>query len=103
GGEAWHLSAEDGRTCSVPITPRMATVSFDILIAAASEGAGIALLPAANCKDALASKALTQILPAWSGIDGIVHVLFGSRRGMLPGVRAVIDFAAAALKSSTAL
>ena len=32
--------------------------------------------------------------------DGILHLVFASRRGMLPGVRAVIDFVAAALKSS---
>ena len=37
----------------------------------------------------------------WSGTDGILHVVFASRRGMLPSVRAVIDFVAAALKSST--
>lgn len=100
GGEVWHLTATDGQTCTVPITPRMATGSFDILTTAAAQGAGIALLPAANCRDALTSGALMQILPAWSGIDGIVHLIFASRRGMLPGVRAVIDFAASALKSS---
>jgi hypothetical protein len=31
-----------------------------------------------------------------------VHLVFASRRGMLPGVRAVIDFVAASLKSSVA-
>jgi DNA-binding transcriptional LysR family regulator len=40
------------------------------------------------------------VLPEWSGTDGILHLVFASRRGMLPAVRAVIDFAAAALKSS---
>jgi DNA-binding transcriptional LysR family regulator len=100
GGEIWHLTAEDGRTSTVAIEPRIATGSFEILIAAASQGAGIALLPATNCREALASGALVQVLPQWSGIDGIVHLVFASRRGMLPGVRAVIDFVAAALKSS---
>jgi DNA-binding transcriptional LysR family regulator len=100
GGDILHLTAEDGRTSTVVIEPRIATGSFEILIAAACQGAGIALLPAANCQDALASGALVQVLPQWSGIDGIVHLVFASRRGMLPGVRAVIDFVAAALKSS---
>jgi DNA-binding transcriptional LysR family regulator len=100
GREVWHLTADDGRSSAVPIVPRMATNSFDVLIAAACQGAGIALLPAANCGEALASGALVQVLPEWSGTDGIVHIVFVSRRGMLPGVRAVIDFAAAALKSS---
>jgi DNA-binding transcriptional LysR family regulator len=78
----------------------MATGSFEILIAAACQGIGIALLPAANCRHALSTGALVQVLPEWSGIDGIVHLVFASRRGMLPSVRAVIDFVAAALKSS---
>ena len=44
--------------------------------------------------------ALVRVLPEWSGTDGIMHLVFASRRGMLPSVRAVIDFAAAALRSS---
>lgn len=100
GGTAWFLTAENGETRSVPIEPRLATDSFDVLIAAACQGAGIVLLPAAQCRDALASGALVRVLPEWSGTDGIVHIVFASRRGMLPSVRAVIDFVAAALKSS---
>jgi DNA-binding transcriptional LysR family regulator len=100
GGNTWFLTAENGDTSSVAIEPRLATGSFDVLIAAACQGAGIALLPAAQCRDALGSGALVRVLPQWSGIDGIVHLVFASRRGMLPSVRAVIDFAAAALKSS---
>jgi DNA-binding transcriptional LysR family regulator len=101
GGSTWHLTAKNGDTSTVTIEPRLATGSFDILIAAACQGTGIALLPAANCQEALASGGLVRVLPEWSGTDGILHLVFASRRGMLPAVRAVIDFAAAALKSST--
>ena len=101
-GRGWQLTAENGQVATVQIEPRLATGSFDILIAAIREGAGIALLPAATCREALASGAIVRILPNWSGIDGILHLVFVSRRGMLPGVRAVIDFATAALKSSVA-
>ena len=100
GGNTWFLTAENGDTGSVVIEPRLATDSFDVLIAAACQGAGIVLLPAAQCRAALASGALVRVLPQWSGIDGILHLVFASQRGMLPSVRAVIDFAAAALKSS---
>jgi DNA-binding transcriptional LysR family regulator len=102
GAGAWNLTAESGETTTVAIEPRLASGSFDILLASACQGAGIALLAAANCQEALASGALVRVLPHWSGIDGILHLVFASRRGMLPGVRAVIDFAAAALKSSAA-
>jgi DNA-binding transcriptional LysR family regulator len=96
----WHLTAQSGVSSSVPVEPRLASDSFDILIAAARQGAGITLLPATYCQDALATGALVRVLPEWSGTDGIIHLVFASRRGMLPSVRAVIDFAAAALKPS---
>jgi DNA-binding transcriptional LysR family regulator len=99
-GGTWRLTSEDGDIGSVVVEPRLATGSFDVLIAAACQGAGIALLPARSCQEALFSGALVRVLPKWSGTDGILHLVFASRRGMLPGVRAVIDFAAAALKSS---
>jgi DNA-binding transcriptional LysR family regulator len=99
-GGIWHLTAENGETSSVPVEPRLASGSYDILIAAARQGVGITLLPARYCQDALATGALVRVLPEWSGTEGILHLVFASRRGMLPSVRAVIDFAAAALKSS---
>jgi DNA-binding transcriptional LysR family regulator len=99
-GGTWQLTAENGEASSVPVEPRLASGSFDILMAAACQGAGITLLPARSCQDALAAGALVRVLPEWSGTDGILHLVFASRRGMLPSVRAVIDFAAAALRSS---
>ena len=96
----WHLTSQSGEISVVPVESRLATGSFDLLIAAACQGAGIALLPTRNCKEVLATGALVRVLPEWSGTDGILHLVFASRRGMLPSVRAVIDFAAAALRSS---
>jgi len=100
GASAWLLTSESGETHTVAFEPLLATGSIDILIAAARHDVGIAMLPASNCQEDLASGALARVLPDWSGIDGILHLVFASRRGMLPGVRAVIDFLAAALKSS---
>jgi DNA-binding transcriptional LysR family regulator len=94
------LTNENGETSSVPIEPRVASGSFDILMAAARQGAGITLLPVRYCQDALAAGALVRVLPEWSGSEGILHLVFASRRGMLPSVRAVIDFVADALRSS---
>ena len=99
-GGAWHLTSQTGEISTVSVEPRLASGSFDILKAAACHGAGIALLPATYCQEALATGALVRVLPEWSGTDGILHLVFASRRGMLPSVRAVSDFVAAALKSS---
>lgn len=100
GPSVWRLATESGDADIFAIEPVLATGSLDILIASACQGAGIALLPEVNCKEALASGALVRVLADWTGVDGILHLVFASRRGMLPGVRAVIDFVAAALKSS---
>ena len=40
---------------------------------------------------------LVRILPEWEAPQGMLHLVFTSRRGLLPGVRAVIDFAAETL------
>ena len=100
GTAAWHLTSEDGTTTTVAIEPQLAAGSFEMLIAAASQGVGIALLPLASCREALDAGVLVRLLPEWSGIDGILHLVFLSKRGMLPGVRAVIEFAAETLKAA---
>jgi DNA-binding transcriptional LysR family regulator len=44
--------------------------------------------------------ALVRVLPAWRSPQGIVHVVFPTRRGMLPAVRALIDFLAERLPAT---
>jgi DNA-binding transcriptional LysR family regulator len=39
-------------------------------------------------------------LPDWGIADGMIHLVFPSRRGMLPGVRAVIEFLATTLQAT---
>jgi DNA-binding transcriptional LysR family regulator len=45
-------------------------------------------------REDLGRGALTRVLPIWNSPQGIVHVVFPSRRGLLPAVRAFIDFLA---------
>ena len=61
-------------------------------LAAAVAGQGIALLPESVVRAALADGRLQQVLPEWSLPLGVLHVVFPSRRGLLPAVRAFIDF-----------
>jgi hypothetical protein len=35
------------------------------------------------------------VLPQWAPQAGVVHAVFPSRRGLLPSVRALLDFLAA--------
>jgi len=97
----WTLENDAGTQETIEFKPRLATGDFGILAGAACVGLGIALLPRASCRTELTSGQLVQVLPDWSTPDGIVHLVFTSRRGMLPSVRAVIDFAADALRTAT--
>jgi DNA-binding transcriptional LysR family regulator len=44
-----------------------------------------------------------RVLPDWSRPNGILHMVFTSRRGLLPSVRAVIDFLAEVLDLKSAV
>jgi DNA-binding transcriptional LysR family regulator len=84
----------------VPVDPKLSAGDFPILFDAAVAGIGVALLPEINCRDAIQGKQLVRVLPEWSVGEGIIHLVFPSRRGMLPSVRATIDFLATTLKST---
>ncbi|OAV57290.1 LysR family transcriptional regulator [Rhizobium sp. WYCCWR10014] len=91
----WHLEAEDGHKHIVRVQPRMGCEDMATVRDAAINGLGIALLPDHVCRDALEAGKLVRVLPAWGGLQGIVHLVFTTRRGLSPAVRALIDHLAA--------
>ena len=101
GPSAWRLTNRAGQKETIEFLPRLSTGDFVLLVEAACAGAGIALLPRANCWTEVASGRLVHVLAPWTAPEGIVHLVFTSRRGMLPGVRAILEFAAEALRAAT--
>jgi DNA-binding transcriptional LysR family regulator len=97
GQSVWRLSAGDARHGSIEFDARLAAGDLKTLLAAALGGVGAALLPEIECRADLEAGRLIRLLPEWEVADGILHLVFTSRRSMLPSVRAVIDFAAEAL------
>ncbi|WP_024304288.1 LysR substrate-binding domain-containing protein [Pseudogulbenkiania sp. MAI-1] len=92
------LLDEVGHNYSVQIEqPRLITDDLMVLTEAAEAGLGVALLPAQLCHEALAAGRLTRLLPNYVIPGGILHAVFPSRRGLVPAVRAFIDFLAAEL------
>jgi DNA-binding transcriptional LysR family regulator len=63
-------------------------------------GVAVALLPAIDCQPAIHHKQLARVQPGWSIPEGLIHLVFTSRRSMLPGVRVVIDFLVATLRAT---
>jgi DNA-binding transcriptional LysR family regulator len=96
GRSVWRLVAGEDHH-QLDFDARLAAGDFKTLAASALAGVGAALLPVVECREHLDSGRLVRLLPAWGAADGILHLVFTSRRSMLPSVRAVIDFAAEAL------
>lgn len=87
----WVLVDDDGNEITVSHTPRFVTDDLPVLREAALEGLGIAMLPRSLVRSALADGSLVQVLPQLRQANRIVHVVFPSRRGLIPAVRALID------------
>jgi len=95
GGEhRWRLAHADGSVTEVRHTPRLVTDDMAVLREAAIAGAGIVRLPTLVAWSDLKSGRLVTVLPDWRLPNEIVHAVFPSRRGLLPSVRAMLDFLA---------
>ncbi|SFI90135.1 DNA-binding transcriptional regulator, LysR family [Sphingomonas sp. NFR04] len=87
----WNLTTDEGAKQTVQVEPRMGCTDMDQLLKVALAGHGVALLPDRVCRPALNAGQLVRVLPAWHGQVGIVHLVFTTRRGLPPAVRALID------------
>jgi len=61
---------------------------------AAIAGVGVVQLPSLMLGDSLASNQLVQVIPEWEPRREVIHAVYPSRRGLLPSVRALLDFLA---------
>jgi DNA-binding transcriptional LysR family regulator len=91
GEITWAFSGPDGAQRTVRHEPRLTCVDFLALRDAAVAGLGVALLPEHTCRSELAKGSLVHVFPQWDTEDGIVHLVFTTRRGLPPVVRAFID------------
>lgn len=90
----WQLIGPGGATANIAYRPRLVSDDLHSLRAAAVAGLGVVQLPAMLLGDALRSGRLVRLLPDWCSKGAVVHAVFPSRLGMLPAVRALIDFLA---------
>jgi DNA-binding transcriptional LysR family regulator len=88
----WQLSHADGRTAAVRHAPRLVTDDMSALREAAYAGVGVVQLPLMMIWEDLAAGRLVEVLPGWQPPAGLIHATFASRRGLLPSVRALLDF-----------
>ncbi|NYT37080.1 LysR family transcriptional regulator [Allopusillimonas soli] len=96
----WTLFGPNGAQYRLTHRPRLVADDMLTLKYAILGGVGAGLLPDYMCVDEIAQGRLVQPLPQWSTAPGIVHAVFSSRRGMVPAVRAFLDFLGERLMSS---
>ena len=63
-------------------------------------GVGVAMLPEWISAPLLRDGKLERVLPGWSTPHGIMHFVYPGRRGLLPGVRALVDVLAERLPTA---
>jgi DNA-binding transcriptional LysR family regulator len=90
----WQLDHKDGQTALIPHHPRLITDDIAVLREATLAGVGVVQLPGITVWEDIRAGRLVHVLPQWQPRGGIVHAVFPSRRGLLPSVRALLDFLA---------
>jgi DNA-binding transcriptional LysR family regulator len=95
----WRLRRLDRRReeVVVPITPRLLINDMLSLKEAAIGGLGIVALPCYVCRDDVKSGTLRQVLPGWTADNSTLTALMSYRQGLLPSVRAFVNYLAAEL------
>jgi DNA-binding transcriptional LysR family regulator len=89
--DTWLLTGPGGAKAEVVSEPRLCSGDFEVLRSAAIAGLGVTMLPDRMCYQAIEAGELVQVLPEWSEPGGIFHLVFTTRQGLLPAVRALID------------
>ncbi|WP_179998110.1 LysR substrate-binding domain-containing protein [Acinetobacter sp. YH12239] len=89
-----QLVLHDSNNKSIKVKVSPVVMGSDLLMLAqlASENCGVALLPDSIVEDYIKDGRLVKVLPDWNAPHGIFHVVYPSRRGLLPAVRVFIDY-----------
>lgn len=92
------LSHHQQANVKVQLKPTIMGSDLNLLKALAIKNQGIALLPDTIVCDEINQKQLCYVLPEWNVPHGILHLVYPSRRGILPAVRVLIDYLVEHLK-----
>jgi DNA-binding transcriptional LysR family regulator len=88
----WKLEGPDGAQASIHHQPRLVSDDMIALRSAAIDGIGVVHLPLLIVSDEIRSGQLVHLLPDWAPKRYVVHAVYASRRGLLPSVRALLDY-----------
>ena len=92
GRSTWRFHDANGEPAELTHSPRLCTDDLFTLRRAALQGIGAVLVPLLLVADDMEGGTLVRLLPSLKAQAGIMHAVFPSRRGMVPAVRALLDF-----------
>jgi DNA-binding transcriptional LysR family regulator len=101
GSPKWQMRGPKDKEIIVPIAPRFQSNDMISIKEAACANLGIAALPGYICKEELRTGRLRQVLPDWVVADARMSALMPYRTGLLPAVRALVDFLAVEIPKVT--
>jgi DNA-binding transcriptional LysR family regulator len=100
--QTWSLVSADGENLRIPHRPRLLCSDFTVQYIAAVQGVGIAYLPLRIAWSGLKDGSLVRVAKDWGSPEQDIHIVFASRRGMLPAVRTLIDYFAERIPTALA-
>jgi DNA-binding transcriptional LysR family regulator len=88
----WKLEGTDGAHAIIHHRPRLVSDDMIALRSAAIAGVGVVHLPLLMVSDEIRDGKLVHLLPSWAPKRQVVHAVYPSKRGLLPSVRALLDY-----------
>lgn len=89
--QVWTLHHATQNPVKVEFKPRMCANSVRAISEAIEAGIGIGRLPTVIGRRMVAEGSAIEILPGWAGPGLDISLIYPASRGMLPGVRLLID------------
>lgn len=92
GDAVWHFSGPGRAPVAVPVNGRLRSNNLSVLLTAARDGFGVAVLPHYVASDALRSEEVVTILGGWRLPAQEVHAVFPSPRMVPAKVQGVVGW-----------
>lgn len=93
----WKLISAEGKNFEVRVVDQLKISSAQFCRSLTIEGTGVCFLPYSLVKDSIQSGELARVLPKWTGMKSLYHLVYPPEKKMTQKVRLLIDFLAAEL------
>jgi len=100
GRHVFRLIAPDGTRHEFEHEPRLVTADLGMIRDAVLRGVGIAALPEMMYGAALRTGQMSPVMPGWTFPTAQLYAVFLSRQGMVPAIRAFVDFLVESINDS---